>query len=94
MLPNDQMRNIMVDMKILKLQNGLLEQQLEERSRQIASLQRKLKEKVQKTKKATQNEQKMKELILAVEAQSLKFRDENLKNSEELKVKDFEIEVL
>ena len=92
-LANDQMRNILVDMKILKLQNTLLEQQLEERSRQIAGLQRQLKDTIHKTRRKTQNEEKLKELVLAVEVQGLKFREESLKSLEELKVKDSEIEV-
>lgn len=93
MMKKDPMRNILVDMKILKLQNALLEQQLEERSRQIAGLQSKLQDTIHKTKKSNQNEQKMKELVLTVEAQCLRFREESIKNSEELKIKDSEIEV-
>ncbi len=86
-------RNILVDIKILRLQNVLLEQQLEERSQQIASLKRKLNEASHAGHRNTEREQKIKELILNLEAQSLKFREESLKNSEEILKKDSEIEV-
>jgi len=89
----DKIRNILVDIKILRLQNLLLEQQLEERSQQIAYLKRKLKEMSHAGKKSIEKEQKMKELILNLESQSLTFREECLKNSEELIKRGAEIEV-
>lgn len=89
----EKIRNILVDIKILRLQNLLLEQQLEERSQQIAYLKRKLKEVSQIAKRNYEKEQDMKELILNLEAQGLKFREESVKNSEEVIKKGGEIEV-
>lgn len=90
---DSKIRNILVDIKILRLQNALLEQQLEERSHQIAYLRSKMKEVSISNKKSQEKEQKLKELTLSLEAQSLKFREENLKNSEELIKRGLEIEV-
>lgn len=90
----DRIRNILVDIKILRLQNALLEQQLEEKSQQIANFRRKMKELAATGRKNQEREQKMKELVLKLEAQSLKFREESLKNSEELMKKETEIHVI
>ncbi len=89
----DNVRNIMVDVKILRLQNVLLEKQLEERSQQIGYLRRKVKESQTKKQKIREKEQKYKELLLNLEAQCLKFREEGLKTSEELIKKKTEIDV-
>lgn len=87
----DRIRNILVDIKILRLQNALLEQQLEEKSQQIATFRRKIKELAVTSRRTHEREQKMKELVLKLEAQSLTFREESLKNSEELMKKESEI---
>ena len=92
-LKDGKIKNILVDMKILRLQNLLLEQQLEERSQQIAGLRRKLKDSTFSTQKSVEKEQKMKELVFSLEAQSLKFREECLKSNEEVVKKGLEIEV-
>lgn len=90
----DNVRNIMVDIKILRLQNILLEKQLEERSQQIGYLRRKVKDSQTKKQKIREKEQKYKELLLNLEAQNLKIREEGLKSSEELMKKKAEIEVI